>query len=72
VVQEESQGSVKAGPFLGFVLLIKKSGQEHKEKKEQAYYGICWFDLLPAEASRKVRALPAGTEGKASDYCGSL
>ncbi len=44
---------------------------KHKLEKEQAYYGICWFDLLPAEASRKVRALPAGVEGKGSDYCGS-
>lgn len=44
---------------------------KHKLEKEQAYYGICWFDLLPAEASRKVRALPAGAEGKGSDYCGS-
>ena len=42
---------------------------KHKLEKEQAYYGVCWFDLLSAEASRKVMALPAGTEGKASDYC---
>lgn len=45
---------------------------KHKMEKEQAYYGICWFDLFSAEASRKVIALPSGTEGKTSDYCKSL
>lgn len=45
---------------------------KHKLEKEQAYYGICWFDLFSAEASRKVIALPAGTEGKISDYCKSM
>lgn len=45
---------------------------KHKMEKEQAYYGVCWFDLLPAEASRKVRALPPGSEGTTSDYCKSL
>lgn len=45
---------------------------KHKLEKEQAYYGICWFDLFAAEASRKVRALPSGTEGATSDYCKPL
>lgn len=42
---------------------------KHKMEKEQAYYGICWFDLFSADASRKVLSLPSGTEGKTSDYC---
>ena len=42
---------------------------KYKIEKEQAYYGICWFDLFPADASRKVLALPSGNEGKTRDYC---
>lgn len=45
---------------------------KHKMEKEQAYYGVCWFDLFSAEASRKMLALPSGTEGKISDYCKSI
>ncbi len=45
---------------------------KHKMEKEQAYYGVCWFDLFPAEVSRKVRALPPGSEGATSDYCKPL
>lgn len=36
---------------------------------EYIHYGICWFDLLPEEASQTLQDLPAGKEGKDSDYC---
>lgn len=42
----------------------------HEADKEQAFYGVCWFDLLPADIARKIRSFPAsGTEGNTSDYC---
>ncbi|MEK7550015.1 MAG: hypothetical protein AAB519_03470 [Patescibacteria group bacterium] len=45
---------------------------KHKMEKEEAYYGICWIDLLPAEASRKLRALSPENEKKSSDYCKAI
>jgi len=38
---------------------------------EQSAYGVCWFDWLDAENSKKIRALPGadGKEGKNSVYC---
>ncbi len=43
----------------------------HSEDGDQAYYGVCWFDLLPAADAAIVKALPAGDSaaGKTSDYC---
>lgn len=42
----------------------------HETKKEQAFYGVCWFDLLPADIALKTRSFPAvGAEGSTSDYC---
>lgn len=34
-------------------------------------YAVCWLDLLPAEDSGRVKALPGGdfASGKMSDYC---
>lgn len=41
-----------------------------KSDKEQSYYSLCWFDLLPGADKTKVKSLPArGIEGKTSDYC---
>lgn len=42
----------------------------HGAYREQTFYGICWFDLLPADIAQKIRSFPAsGTEGNTSDYC---
>jgi len=43
----------------------------HADEKEFAYYGVCWFDLLPSADATIVKALPAGdgASGKSSDYC---
>ncbi len=43
----------------------------HAEEKEFAFYGICWFDLLPSADAQKVKNLPAADPqaGKTSDYC---
>jgi prepilin-type N-terminal cleavage/methylation domain-containing protein len=43
----------------------------HADKREQAYYGVCWFDLLPVVDMNKVKELigkdnPVRT---VSDYC---
>lgn len=44
--------------------------QKHRAKKEQAFYAVCWFDLLSPEMAQEIRAFQAvGAEGKASDYC---
>jgi hypothetical protein len=34
-------------------------------------YAVCWFDLLPADATARVRGLPSadGASGATSDYC---
>lgn len=39
--------------------------------KETTFYGTCWLDLLPADQSKIVKALPAGDQkqGKNSAYC---
>ena len=38
----------------------------HQAAKEQGFYGVCWFDFLPADIARKIRSSPAsGSEG----YC---
>lgn len=43
---------------------------QHANAKETAYFGVCWLDILPAEESTVVKALPgSGTEGTSSDYC---
>lgn len=43
---------------------------KHADDKSQAFYGVCWFDLLPSDLAQKVRTFPAsGSEGKTSDYC---
>ena len=43
----------------------------HAQEKESAFYGICWFDLLPSADAEKVKSLPAADSraGKTSDYC---
>ncbi len=43
---------------------------QHANEKEQAFYGVCWFDLLGADADF-VKKLPAADQavGKTSDYC---
>lgn len=45
--------------------------QMYSNEKEQAFYALCWFDLLPTEDAAKVKSLPAadGAAGKTSDYC---
>lgn len=44
--------------------------KKHETGKEQAFYALCWFDLLPQDIAQKVRSLPASSsEAKASDYC---
>lgn len=42
-----------------------------KYSKEFDEYAVCWLDLLSAEDSARVRALPGGDfeTGKMSDYC---
>lgn len=43
---------------------------EHEAEKDQTWYGICWFDLLPSADAAIVKALPgSGSDGKTSDYC---
>lgn len=43
---------------------------KYSNKKETAYYAVCWLDLLPDAEKTKAKSLPgAGTEGKVSDYC---
>ncbi len=43
----------------------------HGQYSSQTYYGVCWFDLLPAADAAKVKALPSRDQkmGKTSDYC---
>ena len=43
----------------------------HKDKASQAYYGVCWIDLLPATDKKRVHEiLPLDTDDRgASDYC---
>lgn len=43
----------------------------HEQEKDQAWYGVCWFDLLPATDAAIVKSLPSGdsASGKTSDYC---
>lgn len=43
---------------------------KHEMEKEQAFYALCWFDLLPQDIAQKIRSLPASSsEAKTSDYC---
>lgn len=41
----------------------------HEAEKELTWYGVCWFDLLPANDSATVKALPASADNSQSDYC---
>lgn len=43
----------------------------HASEKSNAYYGVCWFDMLPAADAAKVKSLPSrdSKSGKSSDYC---
>lgn len=45
--------------------------KEREAEKDQAWYGVCWFDLLPAADAAIVKSLPGGdsTAGKTSDFC---
>ena len=45
--------------------------EAHKDEISQAYYALCWLDLLPPEQESIVKSLPAadGISGKNSDYC---
>lgn len=44
---------------------------KHQNEGSQAFYGVCWFDMLPGKDAATVKALPAGDQanGKTSDYC---
>jgi len=42
---------------------------EHEAEQDQDWYGICWFDLLPAADAAIVKALPGSGGSKISDYC---
>ncbi|MGH7157657.1 MAG: hypothetical protein ACREGD_01070 [Candidatus Saccharimonadales bacterium] len=43
----------------------------HAPEKEQTYYGVCWFDMLPDPAKSAVHklAMLQADEGEVSDYC---
>lgn len=43
---------------------------QHANEAEQAFYGVCWFDLLGSDAAT-VKSLPPADQasGKTSDYC---
>ncbi len=44
---------------------------EHAQDKEQAFYAVCWLDLLTGNEKTTIKALPGGDDkaGKTSDYC---
>lgn len=44
---------------------------EHAQDKEQAFYAVCWLDMLLGNEKTTVKALPGGDgkTGKTSDYC---
>lgn len=43
----------------------------HADEKEQAYFGVCWLELLPPSHAERVRNLQAGdfSAKSISDYC---
>jgi hypothetical protein len=43
----------------------------HQTDISLSWYGVCWFDLLPAADGARAKALPPGdsTSGTISDYC---
>lgn len=41
----------------------------HEGEEEFSHHGVCIWDLLPPADAEVMRALPGGSEGKASDYC---
>ncbi|MBS3051207.1 MAG: hypothetical protein J4400_03580 [Candidatus Aenigmarchaeota archaeon] len=45
--------------------------EAHKDEMSQAYYALCWLNMLPPEQESIVKSLPAtdGISGKNSDYC---
>lgn len=50
---------------------LYKTDQKRIEDKEQSFYALCWFDLLPDAERAIVNALPGrgGNSRGASDYC---
>lgn len=45
--------------------------QKHQNEKEQAFYAVCWLNMIEEPAGNMFRQLPGGdmTAGKSSDYC---
>lgn len=43
----------------------------HRDESSQAFYAVCWLDLLPESDAVVLKSLPAGDgqSGKQSDYC---
>ncbi len=41
----------------------------YKSDIQFGHYGVCFFDFLPNNDGKIIRSLPAGIEGKKSDYC---
>ncbi len=60
----------RQGEILGRVL-SNWQPQKHANEKEQAFYAVCWLNLLPGNEASVVKALPGGNAvaGKTSDYC---
>lgn len=51
---------------------IYRTDQRRIDDKEQSFYSVCWFDLLPPDDKAIADALPSRSnqqEGKSSDYC---
>lgn len=51
---------------------LYRTEQRRIDDKEQSFYSVCWFDLLPPADRTIVNALPSRSnqqEGKSSDYC---
>lgn len=50
---------------------LYKTDSGRLQDKQQSYYGLCWFDLLPASDKAVIEKLPArdGTSAQNSDYC---
>lgn len=50
---------------------LYKTNKLRIDDKEQSFYALCWFDLLPTHERTIVRALPSrnGEPWQASDYC---
>lgn len=51
---------------------IYQTDQRRIEDKEQSFYAVCWFDLLPPADKAIVDVLPSRSgahEGTSSDYC---